>query len=125
MGLGRVVIHLVDMQQRLLLPLSKASRNWSSTLRRPDGPTAPTLSEWKNVFLRANGMAAPADGAERLGAVEPSMSTPDTLKLRRCRTTALIITSKRTYNDTMAQRMRDRPMHLPTEMVRALLPTSS
>ncbi|WP_435805387.1 hypothetical protein [Streptomyces hirsutus] len=57
------------------------------------------------------------------------MSTLDGLKLRRCRTTALllalIITSKRTYSDTIAQRMRTRPMHLPTEMVRAFLPPRS
>ncbi|MEU1036121.1 hypothetical protein ABZ402_47175 [Streptomyces mirabilis] len=57
------------------------------------------------------------------------MSALDGLKLRRCRTTALllalIITSKRTYSDTIAQRMRTRPMHLPTEMVRAFLPPRS
>ncbi|MER7191215.1 hypothetical protein [Streptomyces flaveolus] len=57
------------------------------------------------------------------------MSTLDGLKLRRCRTAALllalIITSKRTYSDTVAQRMRTRPMHLPTEMVRAFLPPRS
>ncbi|MFF5958402.1 hypothetical protein [Streptomyces luteogriseus] len=47
MGLGRAVIYRVDIQQRLLVPFAKVSRNWSSTLRRPDGPTAPALSEWK------------------------------------------------------------------------------
>ncbi|MGW3628448.1 PP2C family protein-serine/threonine phosphatase, partial [Streptomyces sp. NPDC000880] len=69
------------------------------------------------------------DGAERLGVLELRMETLDGVKLWRCRTIAsllsLIITSKRTYSDTFAQRMRTRPMQLPTEMLRAFLPPRS
>ncbi|MFE2570645.1 PP2C family protein-serine/threonine phosphatase [Streptomyces mirabilis] len=53
----------------------------------------------------------------------------DGVKLWRCRAMAsllaMIITSKRTYSDTFAQRMRTRPMQLPTEMLRAFLPPRS
>ncbi|MFI8304663.1 PP2C family protein-serine/threonine phosphatase [Streptomyces sp. NPDC085927] len=130
MGLGRAVIYLVDIQQRLLMALVEGEpepeldtslAGWAyrtDTLRVEEGP-----SDELNVWLPL------ADGAERLGVVELHMSTLDGLKLRRCRTTALllalIITSKRTYSDTIAQRMRTRPMHLPTEMVRAFLPPRS
>ncbi|NUP39704.1 MAG: serine/threonine-protein phosphatase [Streptomyces sp.] len=130
MGLGRAVIYLVDIQQRLLVPLVESEpeleldtplAGWAyrtDSLRVEEGPSG-GLRVWLPL----------ADGAERLGVVELNMSTLDGLKLRRCRTTALllalIITSKRTYSDTIAQRMRTRPMHLPTEMVRAFLPPRS
>ncbi|MFE1884442.1 PP2C family protein-serine/threonine phosphatase [Streptomyces diastatochromogenes] len=130
MGLGRAVIYLVDIQQRLLVPLVESEpeleldtslAGWAyrtDSLRVEEGPSG-GLRVWLPL----------ADGAERLGVVELNMSTLDGLKLRRCQTTALllalIITSKRTYSDTIAQRMRTRPMHLPTEMVRAFLPPRS
>jgi serine phosphatase RsbU (regulator of sigma subunit) len=130
MGLGRAVIYLVDIQQRLLVPLVESEpeleldtslAGWAyrtDSLRVEEGPSG-GLHVWLPL----------ADGAERLGVVELNMSTLDGLKLRRCRTTALllalIITSKRTNSDTIAQRMRTRPLHLPTEMVRAFLPPRS
>ncbi|MER5479237.1 PP2C family protein-serine/threonine phosphatase [Streptomyces sp. NPDC002734] len=130
MGWGRAVVYLVDIQQRLLVPFTEGEpeleldtslAGWAyrtDSLRMEETPSG-GLKVWLPL----------ADGAELLGVVELNMSTLDGLKLRRCRTVALllaqIITSKRTYSDTIAQRMRTRPMHLPTEMVRAFLPPRS
>ncbi len=130
MGLGRAAIYLVDIQQRLLVPfvedgpdldLDTSLAGWSyrtNSLRMAETPSGEL-----NVWLPL------ADGAERLGVLELTMGTLDGLRLRRCRTAAsllaLIITSKRTYSDTIAQRMRTRPMHLHTEMVSAFLPPRS
>ncbi|MFH8453972.1 PP2C family protein-serine/threonine phosphatase [Streptomyces fungicidicus] len=130
MGLGRAVIYLVDIQQRLLVPLVEdepkleldtSLAGWAyrtDSLRVEEAPYG-GLTMWLPL----------ADGAERLGVVELNMSTLDGPTLRRCRTAALllalILTSKRTCSDTVAQHMRTRPMHLPTEMVRAFLPPRS
>lgn len=130
MGVNRAVVYLVDIQQRLLLPLVEGE---------PEFELDASLAGWayRTGSLRAeedhadglNVWMPLADGAERLGVLELNMDTLDGLKLRRCRTMALIlaliITSKRTYSDTIAQRMRTRPMELPTEMVRAFLPPRS
>lgn len=130
MGVSRAVVYLVDIQQRLLLPLVEGE---------PEFELDASLAGWayRTGSLRAeedhadglNVWMPLADGAERLGVLELNMDTLDGLKLRRCRTMALIlaliITSKRSYSDTIAQRMRTRPMELPTEMVRAFLPPRS
>ncbi|MEY7974976.1 PP2C family protein-serine/threonine phosphatase [Streptomyces pilosus] len=130
MGLGRAVVYLVDIQQRLLVPFAE---------REPEMELDTSLAGWayRTDSLRVeetpsgklNVWLPLANGAERLGVVELNMSTLDGLKLQRCRTAALllalIITSKRTYSDTIAQRMRTEPMHLPTEMVSAFLPPRS
>ncbi|WSA81808.1 hypothetical protein OG930_43780 [Streptomyces sp. NBC_01799] len=130
MGVSRAVVYLVDIQQRLLLPLVEGE---------PEFELDASLAGWayRTGSLRAeedhadglNVWMPLADGAERLGVLGLNMDTLDGLKLRRCRTMALIlaliITSKRTYSDTVAQRMRTRPMELPTEMVRAFLPPRS
>ncbi|MFI6667969.1 hypothetical protein ACIBM1_23915 [Streptomyces sp. NPDC050481] len=91
MGLGRAAIYLVDIQQRVLVPLvdgepalevDTSPAGWAyrtGTLRVEEG-----RSGGLNVWLPL------ADGAERLGAVELNMSTLDGLKLRRCRTTAMV-----------------------------------
>ncbi|MGV9292069.1 hypothetical protein [Streptomyces sp. NPDC003719] len=121
MGLGRAVIYLIDVQQRLLVPFVEGE---------PELDLDTSLAGWayhtnslrvEEVPLRRaeHVVGTLADGAERLGVVELNMSTLDGLKLRRCRTAALllalIITSKRTYSDTIAQRLRTRPMHLHLE----------
>jgi serine phosphatase RsbU (regulator of sigma subunit) len=130
MGMGRAVVYLADLQQRLLLPLVEGGSDlevdaslagWAyrtNSLRvEEDAPGGLTI--WLPLV----------DGAERLGVLELRMETLDGLKLWRCRAMAsllaMIITSKRTYSDTFAQRMRTRPMQLPTEMLRAFLPPRS
>ncbi|MGW7661727.1 PP2C family protein-serine/threonine phosphatase [Streptomyces sp. NPDC054756] len=130
MGLGTAAIYLVDIQQRLLVPFVEGEPNldletslagWAyraNSLRVAEAPSG-DLDVWLPL----------ADGAERLGVLHLTAGSLTGTKLRRCRTMALllalIITSKRTYSDTIAQRMRTRPMHLPTEMVRAFLPPRS
>ncbi|MFC9084284.1 PP2C family protein-serine/threonine phosphatase, partial [Streptomyces sp. NPDC057062] len=130
MGLGTAAIYLVDIQQRLLVPFVEGE---------PDLDLETSLAGWtyRTDSLRVEEAASGqlnvwlplANGAERLGVLELTMDSLDGVTLRRCRTAAsllaLIITSKRTYSDTIAQRMRTRPMHLPTEMVRAFLPPRS
>lgn len=127
MGMGRAIVYLADLQQRVLLPLvegepdldvdaSLAGWAYRTNSLRVEEDTSGGLTLWLPLV----------DGAERLGVLELRMETLDGVKLWRCRTIAsllsLIITSKRTYSDTFAQRMRTRPMQLPTEMLRAFLP---
>ncbi|AEM83096.1 PP2C family protein-serine/threonine phosphatase [Streptomyces violaceusniger] len=130
MGIGRAVIYLVDLEQRLLMPLDEdvprldiddslagfAFRTDSAQIEDED---AGGLSVWLPLM----------NGAERLGVLQLRMESLDGLTLWRCRTLAsllaLVITSKRTYIDTFAQRIRTRSMELPTEMVRAFLPPRS
>lgn len=54
------------------------------------------------------------------------VSTLDGLKLWRCRALAdflaMVITSKRTYSDTITRRTRTEPMALAAELLRAYLP---
>ncbi len=130
MGMGRAVVYLVDIQQRELEPLIKGEPHlevdaslagWAYRMDelRVEENTCGGLTVWLPLV----------NGAERLGVLELGMETLDGLKLWRCRTLAmllaLIITSQRTYSDTVAQRMRTRPMRLPAEMVRAFLPPRS
>ncbi|KAK1183632.1 PP2C family protein-serine/threonine phosphatase [Streptomyces sp. NBS 14/10] len=130
MGLGRVVVFLIDLQQRRLLPLTEGEEELEV-----DG----TLAGWA---YRTDSLRVTEDGAgglvvwlplinaaERLGLVRFSMKNLDGHRLWRCRALTsiltLIITSKRTYIDTIAQRTRTRPMQLHTEMLRAFLPPRS
>ncbi|MER7790482.1 PP2C family protein-serine/threonine phosphatase [Streptomyces sp. NPDC097640] len=130
MGLGRVVVFLIDLQQRRLLPLTEGEEELEV-----DG----TLAGWS---YRTDSLRVAEDGAgglvvwlplinaaERLGLVRFSMKTLDGHRLWRCRALAsvltLIVTSKRTYIDTIAQRTRTQPMQLHTEMLRAFLPPRS
>ncbi|MGW9589036.1 hypothetical protein ACWHLZ_01825 [Streptomyces chartreusis] len=100
----------VDGEPQLDLDTSLAGWAYRTDSLRAEGGRSGGMNVWLPL----------ADGAERLDVVELNMSALDGLKLRRCRTMALllalVITSKRTYSDTIAQRMRTRPMPLPTEM---------
>ncbi|MCQ4080635.1 serine/threonine-protein phosphatase [Streptomyces sp. RB6PN25] len=130
MGVGQAVVYLVDLQQRRLLPLIEGE---------PDLEVDASIAGWayRTDSLRVEGQESGGltlwlpliDGAERLGVLEIQTETLDGLKLWRCQTMAsvlaLVITSKRAYSDTIAQRMRSRPMQLHTEMVRAFLPPRS
>ncbi|WP_431871231.1 PP2C family protein-serine/threonine phosphatase [Nocardiopsis eucommiae] len=125
-GLGKITVHLVDLQQRLLVPLTggpildvestiagEAYR--SDTLRLVEGG-ADALSLWLPL----------KDGADRIGVVHIRTPAIDEPRLRRCQTLAallaLVITSKRAYSDTYVRRTRARDVQLRTEMLRAFLP---
>ncbi|MFD6097091.1 PP2C family protein-serine/threonine phosphatase [Nocardiopsis flavescens] len=124
-GLGRITVYLVDLQQRMLVPLTEgeplpvegttaggAYRSESLRLVEGDGG----LDLW--LPLR--------DGADRMGVLYVCAPLLDEPTLRRCQTLAallaLVITSKRAYSDTYVRHTRARPVHLRTEMLRAFLP---
>ncbi|MBR8744903.1 PP2C family protein-serine/threonine phosphatase [Nocardiopsis sp. MG754419] len=125
-GLGKITVHLVDLQQHLLVPLTggpildidttvagEAYRH--DTLRLVEGG-AEELSLWLPL----------KDGADRMGVLHIRAPLLDEPTLRRCQTLAallgLVITSKRAYSDTYVRRTRTRSVQLRTEMLRAFLP---
>lgn len=126
LGLRRVVIYLVDLQQRRLTPLlggdrlavdsSPAGWAYRTLSLRVEETRSGTLIVWLPLV----------DGVERLGVVGMHMESLDSARLRRCRTLASIlamaITSKRAFSDRFVQQARTETMTLPAEMVRALLP---
>ncbi|MEV8565477.1 PP2C family protein-serine/threonine phosphatase [Streptomyces sp. NPDC051322] len=126
LGLRRVVIYLVDLQQRRLTPLSGGEQLLVD--RSPGGWAyrAPGL----RVTATADGTLIAwlplVDGVERLGVIAVHMDSLDSTLLDRCRTLAsilaMVITSKRAFSDRLVQRARTGAMTLSAEMVRALLP---
>ncbi|MBA6437609.1 PP2C family protein-serine/threonine phosphatase [Streptomyces sp. GMR22] len=130
MNMGRAVVFLIDLRQRLLMPLeegeprleldhSLAGFAYRTDSVRIEEDGAGGLTVWVPLL----------NGAERLGVLQLRMASLDGLRLWRCRTLAsllaMVITAKRTYIDTFAQRTRTRSMQLPTEMLRAFLPPRS
>ncbi|WP_407554597.1 PP2C family protein-serine/threonine phosphatase [Streptomyces sp. Pv4-95] len=126
LGLRRVVIYLVDLQQRRLTPLlggdqlavdaSLAGWAYRTLALRVEETRSGALIVWLPLV----------DGVERLGVVGMHMESLDSARLRRCRTLASVlamaITSKRAFSDRFVQQARTETMTLPAEMVRALLP---
>ncbi|MEE4594406.1 PP2C family protein-serine/threonine phosphatase [Streptomyces sp. DSM 41524] len=130
MNMGHAVVFLIDLRQRLLMPLeegeprleldhSLAGFAYRTDSVRIEEDGAGGLTVWLPLL----------NGAERLGVLQLRMASLDGLRLWRCRTLAsllaMVITAKRTYIDTFAQRTRTRSMQLPTEMLRAFLPPRS
>lgn len=126
LGLRRVEIYLVDLQQRRLTSLtgkdrvpvdaSPAGQAFRALSLRVEGTGTGTLIVWLPLV----------DGVERLGVVGIHVESLDDLRLERCRTIvsvlAMVITSKRAFSDRFVQQARTETMTLPAEMVRALLP---
>ncbi|MFF0062397.1 hypothetical protein ACFYRC_12715 [Streptomyces sp. NPDC005279] len=92
MGMGRAVVYLADLQQRLLLPLvegesdlevdaSLAGWAYRTNSLRVEEDTSGGLAIWLPLV----------DGAERLGVLELRMETLDGLKLWRCRAMASLL----------------------------------
>ncbi|MGW1225635.1 PP2C family protein-serine/threonine phosphatase [Streptomyces sp. NPDC001478] len=127
LGLQQSVVHLTDLQQRLLVPL---------TGQGPALDIDASLPGWayRTESLRVeesgdNGLTAwlpLLDGAERLGVVAVHAPALDAVLLRRARALAsllaMMITSKRHYKDSFVRRTRTDTMQLPTELLRAFLP---
>ncbi|MEE2037135.1 PP2C family protein-serine/threonine phosphatase [Nocardiopsis sp. CT-R113] len=125
-GLAGITVHLVDLQQHLLVPLTggpsldidstEAGEAYRSDTLRLDEGSGGELSLW--LPLR--------DGADRMGVLHVRAPSLDEPTLRRCQTLAsllaLIVTSKRAYSDTYVRHTRTRPVQLRTEMLRAFLP---
>ncbi|MET7325789.1 PP2C family protein-serine/threonine phosphatase [Streptomyces sp. NPDC005549] len=128
LGLRQAVVYLVDLQQRRLVP---------QTAVAPTLPVDGSLAGWayRTQSLRVEESGASGgitawfpllDGAERLGvlAVHETALTASSLTRGRALASllAMVITSKRAYEDSFVRRTRTEPMRLPAEMLRALLP---
>ncbi|MGW7688747.1 PP2C family protein-serine/threonine phosphatase [Streptomyces asiaticus] len=130
MGMGHAVVYVIDLQQRLLMPLEEGEPRLEL-----DHSLAGFAYRTDSVRIEEEGTGGLTvwlplmNGAERLGVLQLRMASLDGLTLWRCRMLAsllaLVTTSKRTYLDTFAQRTRTRSMELPTEMLRAFLPPRS
>jgi hypothetical protein len=128
LGLRHSVVYLADLQQRHLVPLTDVTATlaidgslagWAyrtESLRVEESETGDVVTAWFPLL----------DGAERLGvlAVHTSALTSSTLVRGKAFAglLAMMITSKRTYEDTFVRRTRTEHMELPSEMLRAFLP---
>lgn len=126
-GLDRIDVYLVDLQQRWLVSLAEGpptlgvdtsvagSAYRAHALRVEEVPQG-RIVVWLPLI----------DGAERLGVIGVTASVLDVALLRRCRmlasVLAMTITSKRASSDSFARRTRSEAMRLPAEMLRAFLP---
>ncbi|MEV6116212.1 PP2C family protein-serine/threonine phosphatase [Streptomyces sp. NPDC052109] len=127
LGLNTALIYLVDLQQRLLIPLdealdplpvdrSSAGSAYRTVSPRVDAADDDGLIVWMPLV----------DGAERLGVLAVRTASADGVRMHRSRMLAhlfaMLITSKRAYSDWLAARTRTAMMALPAEMLRAFLP---
>ncbi|MER7722172.1 PP2C family protein-serine/threonine phosphatase [Streptomyces flaveolus] len=127
LGLQHAVVYLVDLQQRRLVPQTDVAA---------PVPVDGSLAGWayRTQALRveeaeAGGVTAwfpLLDGAERLGVLAVNQTALTSATLTRGRALAsllaMMITSKRAYEDSYARRIRTERMQLPSEMLRAFLP---
>jgi serine phosphatase RsbU (regulator of sigma subunit) len=127
LGLQHAVVYLVDLQQRHLVPQTDVA---------PPIPVDGSLAGWayRTQALRVEesetgGVTAwlpLLDGAERLGVLGVHSSALTSATLTRGRALAsllaMMITSKRAFEDSFVRRTRTEPMRLPSEMLRAFLP---
>ncbi|MEU8029242.1 PP2C family protein-serine/threonine phosphatase [Streptomyces sp. NPDC049099] len=126
LGLDTALVYLVDLQQRLLIPLDEAmeplpvNRSSAGSAYRTLCPRVADTGDGSVVWMPL------VDGAERLGVLAVGTASPDRVRMRRIRMLAdlfaMLITSKRAYSDWLAARTRTEPMRLPAEMLRAFLP---
>lgn len=127
LGLDAALIYLVDLQQRLLIPLDetmeplpvdRSSAGWAYRTISPR--VAETDDGVMIVWLPL------VDGAERLGVLAVRTDSLNGVRMRRSRMLAhllaMLLTSKRAYSDWLAGLARTATMRLPTEMLRAFLP---
>ncbi|WP_405592436.1 PP2C family protein-serine/threonine phosphatase [Streptomyces sp. NBC_01190] len=148
LGLGRIVVYLVDLQQRRLQPMVPSDDD-TPELTVDDsyaGSAYRTLTlyvEETGDPLNAGNAGNPSDagaggedaltawlplvdGADRLGVLGARTTGLDAALLRRLRAFALVlsmvIASKRAHGDSLTRLTRSQPMELPAEMLRAFLP---
>ncbi|HEX2041910.1 MAG TPA: PP2C family protein-serine/threonine phosphatase [Acidimicrobiales bacterium] len=135
-GLDDLVIYLVDLDQRLLLPLPRrpgtlagepldidatiAGRAFrTETLIEVDAPEDDRRRVWVPLL----------DGAERLGVISLTTHPLSDLSRTRCRhlssVVAELIVSKSQYGDSLPLARRRRPMELAAELRWAFLPPLS
>ncbi|KUL35597.1 serine/threonine protein phosphatase [Streptomyces sp. NRRL F-4489] len=133
LGLRKVCLYVVDLQQRYLTPMSGGERLAVDA----------SLAGWtyRTLSLRVEQTGDSArpgqlivwlplvDGEDRIGVLGAHVDVLDSTRLRRCRTLAavlaMVITSRRAFCDRFIQQARTETMTLPAEMVRSLLPPRS
>ncbi|MFF9126604.1 PP2C family protein-serine/threonine phosphatase [Streptomyces sp. NPDC014889] len=126
LGLDTALMYLVDLQQRLLIPLDEtleplpvadSPAGWAY---RTVSPRVAEADDGVTIWLPL------VDGVERLGVLAVRTAALDGARMRRSRMLArlfaMLITSKRAYSDWLVARTRTATMQLPTEMLRAFLP---
>ncbi|WP_443078895.1 PP2C family protein-serine/threonine phosphatase [Streptomyces sp. NBC_01497] len=132
-GVERIDVYLVDLQQRFLVPLvplvnGRPTLDIDSTMAGRTYRTL-TLRIEESPHDRLTAWLPLVDGAERLGVLGVSAVRIDSVVLRRCRILAsllaMVITSKRAYSEAFARLTRRETMRLPAELVRAFLPPRS
>ncbi|MFJ9676808.1 PP2C family protein-serine/threonine phosphatase [Streptomyces sp. NPDC101194] len=126
LGLDTASIYLVDLQQRLLIPLDEAvdpllvDHSPAGWAYRTVSPRMAAADDGSIVWIPL------VDGSERLGVLAARAASLDEVRMRRSRMLAhlfaMLITSKRAYSDWLAARTRASAMGLPAEMLRAFLP---
>ncbi|MEW1773445.1 PP2C family protein-serine/threonine phosphatase [Streptomyces sp. NPDC086777] len=126
LGLDAALIYLVDLQQRLLIPLDETldplpvADSMASWAYRTVSPRVADADDGLIVWMPM------VDGVERLGVLAVRTASLDGARLRRSRMLAhllaMLISSKRAYSDWLAARTRTATMRLPAEMLRAFLP---
>ncbi|WP_225840245.1 PP2C family protein-serine/threonine phosphatase [Streptomyces sp. NK08204] len=126
LGLHTAQIYLVDLQQRLLVPLDESAeplpvdRSSAGWAYRTVFPRVAEADQDLIVWMPL------VDGAERLGVLAVGTASLDGVRMRRSRMLAhlfaMLITSKRAYSDWLAARTHTATMRLPAEMLRAFLP---
>ncbi|MGW2315472.1 PP2C family protein-serine/threonine phosphatase [Streptomyces sp. NPDC001233] len=126
LGLDTASIYLVDLQQRLLIPLDEAldllpvDHSPAGWAYRTVSPRVDAADDGLIIWMPL------IDGAERLGVLAVRTATQDEVRMRRSRMLAhllaMLITSKRACSDWLHARSRTAPMQLPAEMLRAFLP---
>ncbi|WP_432000849.1 PP2C family protein-serine/threonine phosphatase [Streptomyces sioyaensis] len=126
LGLKSALIHLVDLQQWLLVPLDESleplpvDASEAGWAYRTVSPRVTDEGDGLVIWVPL------IDGAERLGVLAVRTATLDGSRMRRSRMLAdllaMVVTSKRAYSDWIAARTRTATMQLPAEMLRAFLP---
>ncbi|MFD5313310.1 PP2C family protein-serine/threonine phosphatase [Streptomyces ardesiacus] len=128
LGLRHAVVYLVDLQQRRLvpqtavaptLPVDGSLAGWAyrtQSLRVEESATGGGITAWFPLL----------DGAERLGVLavdEPALTASSLTRGRALASLlAMVITSKRLFEDSFVRHTRTERMQLPAELLRALLP---
>nr|WP_234332392.1 PP2C family protein-serine/threonine phosphatase [Streptomyces sp. NRRL F-5650] len=128
LGLRHAVVYLVDLQQRRLvpqtavaptLPVDGSLAGWAyrtQSLRVEESATGGGITAWFPLL----------DGAERLGVLavdEPALTASSLTRGRALASLlAMVITSKRLFEDSVVRHTRTERMQLPAELLRALLP---
>ena len=133
-GLGDLVIHLVDLDQRLLVPLPRDVGLPAGEPLDIDATVAGRAFRTETVVevemaddsLRRRVWVPLVDGAERLGVLALTTEPLNGLATTRCRHLAALVAelvvSKTQYGDPLVTARRRRTMDLATELRWAFLP---